>query len=70
MLVLSRKKGEEIVIPALDVTIRLLDIRGDKARIGIEAPQRIAVHRQEVWRRIEQSVEEHANVHRRSRSQT
>jgi len=37
MLVLSRKKGEEIVIPALDVTIRLLEIRGGKARIGIEA---------------------------------
>ena len=59
MLVLSRKKGEEIVIPALDVTIRLLEIRGDKARIGIEAPQHIAVHRLEVWRRIEQSAEGH-----------
>jgi len=30
------QKGEEIVIPALDVTIRLLEIRGGKARIGIE----------------------------------
>ena len=59
MLVLSRKEGEEIVIPALDVTIRLLEIRGDKARIGIEAPQHIAVHRLEVWRRIEQSAEGH-----------
>ena len=53
------QKGEEIVIPALDVTIRLLEIRGDKARIGIEAPQHIVVHRLEVWRRIEQSVEGH-----------
>jgi len=39
------------------VTIRLLEIRGNKTRIGIEAPQHIAVHRLEVWRRIEQSVE-------------
>ena len=59
MLVLRRTKGEEIVILALDMTIRLLDIRGDKARIGIEAPQHIVVHRLEVGRRIEQSVDRH-----------
>ena len=54
MLVLSRKPGEEIVIPSLDVTIRLIDIRGDKVRVGIEAPTEIAVHRKEVWDRIQQ----------------
>ncbi|MBI3465088.1 MAG: carbon storage regulator [Planctomycetes bacterium] len=55
MLVLSRKEGEEIVIPSLDVTIRLVEIRGENVRIGIEAPTHLAVHRKEVWERIERS---------------
>ena len=54
MLVLTRKPGEEIVIPSLNVTIRLLDIRGDKVRVGIEAPTEIVVHRKEVWDRIQE----------------
>ena len=52
MLVLTRKPGEEIVIPSLNVTIRLIEIRGEKVRVGIEAPADIAVHRKEVWDRI------------------
>lgn len=52
MLVLTRKLGEEIVIPSLDITIRLVEIRGDKVRLGIEAPSQIPVHRREVWDRI------------------
>ena len=54
MLVLTRKLGEEIVIPSLDVTIRLVEIRGDKVRLGVEAPLQVAVHREEVWDRIRQ----------------
>ena len=54
MLVLTRKPGEEIAIPALSVTIRLIEIRGDKVRLGIEAPTEIAVHRKEVWNRIQE----------------
>ena len=53
MLVLSRKSGEEIVIPSLDMTLRLIEIRGGKVRIGIEAPSHIEVHRKEVWDRWE-----------------
>jgi carbon storage regulator len=47
MLVLSRKVGESIVI-GQDIVITLLDVRGDHARIGIDAPRSITVHRQEV----------------------
>ena len=55
MLVLSRREGEEVVIPELDITIRVIEIRRDHVRIGIDAPRHIAVHRKEVWERIESS---------------
>lgn len=51
MLVLSRKKGEEIKIGD-GITIVLVEIRGDKARIGIEAPRDVPVHRGEVYEAI------------------
>ena len=51
MLVLSRKKNETIRI-ADDVTITVVDIRGDKVRIGIDAPKEIPVHRGEVYSAI------------------
>lgn len=49
MLVLSRKKGERIVI-AGNIVITVLDIRGgEKCRLGVEAPREISVDRQEVF---------------------
>ena len=48
MLVLSRKKNEAIRI-GTDVILRIVEIRGDKVRIGIEAPENVPVHRQEVY---------------------
>lgn len=48
MLVLSRKVGECITIGS-DVTVMLTEIRGDKARIGVQAPENVPVHRQEVY---------------------
>jgi len=51
MLVLSRKKDEKIVIGDR-ITIMVIDIRGDKVRLGIEAPRDVAVHRQEVYEAI------------------
>ena len=47
MLVLSRKKNESIVIND-DVVVTVVEIRGDKVRLGIDAPRHIPVHRQEV----------------------
>lgn len=47
MLVLSRKRNESIVINS-DITITVVDIRGDKIRIGIEAPKDVPVDRLEV----------------------
>lgn len=48
MLVLSRKKNESIQIGDL-VRVMVIDIRGDKVRLGIEAPAEVPVHRREVW---------------------
>lgn len=51
MLVLSRKKNESIVIGE-NVVVTVIDIRGDKVRLGIEAPKEVAVHRKEVMEAI------------------
>ena len=48
MLVLSRKKNESIVIDN-NITITVVEIRGDKVRLGIVAPKDVPVHRQEVF---------------------
>lgn len=48
MLVLSRKRGESIVINS-DIIITVIDIRGDKIRIGIQAPENVPVHRKEIY---------------------
>ncbi len=51
MLVLSRQRDESIMIGD-KVVITIVDIRGDKVRLGIEAPEEIPVHRQEVYEAI------------------
>ncbi|MEX0936291.1 MAG: carbon storage regulator CsrA [Pirellulales bacterium] len=48
MLVLSRKKNESIIIND-DITIVVVEIRGDKVRLGVEAPKEVPVHRREVY---------------------
>lgn len=62
MLVLSRQRDETIMIGD-EIEITIVDIRGDKVRLGITAPTRIAVHRKEVYeaiRRENQQAAEHA----------
>lgn len=51
MLVLSRKQDEKIRIDD-DITIMVISIQGDKVRLGIDAPKRVAVHREEVYEAI------------------
>jgi carbon storage regulator len=51
MLVLSRQRDESIMIGD-DVVVSIVDIRGDKVRLGIKAPAEIPVHRQEVYEAI------------------
>ncbi|GAB4138602.1 MAG: hypothetical protein Tsb009_06910 [Planctomycetaceae bacterium] len=52
MLVLSRKKDEKIIIGD-QITVMVIEIRGDKVRLGIDAPKEVTVHRQEVYEAIQ-----------------
>ena len=52
MLVLSRLKEEEIVIGD-DIRVKILEIRGDKVRLGITAPRDVSVHRKEIYDAIQ-----------------
>ena len=54
MLVLSRRAEEAIVINN-DITIVVVEIRGDKVRLGVEAPREVPVHRREVYDAIQRS---------------
>ena len=59
MLVLSRKKNEKIVIND-NVVITVVDIRGDKVRLGIQAPREVPIHRSEVHAAIQHEQEAEA----------
>lgn len=61
MLVLSRKKDEKIIIGD-NIAIMIVDIQGDKVRLGIEAPRDVSVHREEVYQAIQKKQTEPAAV--------
>lgn len=61
MLVLSRQKEQTIMIGD-NIEITVVDIRGDKVRLGITAPIEIPVHRKEVYDAIQRENKEAANV--------
>ena len=66
MLVLSRKKNESIIIND-NITVTVIEIRGDKVRLGIEAPKDVTVHRREVYEAIQnqaRSADQSARVGR------
>lgn len=60
MLVLSRRAGESVVIGD-DVTISILEVRGDVVRVGIDAPRSVAVHRAELLEALEESNKQAAS---------
>ena len=60
MLVLSRQRDESIIIGD-NIVLTVVDIRGDKVRLGIDAPKEIPVHRQEVYNAIHEESQRKAN---------
>ncbi|QDU81614.1 hypothetical protein Pla110_33570 [Polystyrenella longa] len=55
MLVLSRKKNEKIVIDD-NIVITIVEVRGDKVRLGIEAPKDVPIHRSEIYEAIQKEM--------------
>ena len=60
MLVLSRKKNESIIIND-NITVTVVEIRGDKVRLGIDAPKDVTVHRREVYDAIQSQTRRSEN---------
>jgi carbon storage regulator len=52
MLVLSRASGQQVVI-GQDITVTVLEVRGDKVKLGFAGPAEVPIHRQEVYERLQ-----------------
>jgi carbon storage regulator len=57
MLILTRRVGETVMI-GNDVTITVLGVKGNQVRVGINAPKNVAVHREEIYERIQREQED------------
>ena len=57
MLILTRRVGEMLMIGD-EVTVTVLGVKGNQVKIGVDAPKEVAVHREEIYQRIHQEVEQ------------
>ena len=55
MLVLSRKRGERIMI-GNNIELTIMDVHGGTVRLGLDAPKEVAIHREEVFRRVQDEL--------------
>ncbi|TDQ39524.1 carbon storage regulator CsrA [Thiopseudomonas denitrificans] len=57
MLILTRRVGETLMVGD-DVTVTVLGVKGNQVRIGVDAPKDVAVHREEIYQRIQNEKDE------------
>jgi carbon storage regulator len=55
MLVLSRKVGERILVPRLDLEVTVVAVEGNAVRLGFSAPAEVGIYREEIWLRMRQA---------------
>ena len=60
MLILTRRVGETLMVGD-DVTVTVLGVKGNQVRIGVNAPKEVAVHREEIYQRIQRGDEPNAS---------
>lgn len=60
MLILTRRVGETLMIGD-EVTVTVLGVKGNQVRIGVNAPKHVAVHREEIYERIQREQEQNGN---------
>ena len=58
MLVLTRSVGERLIINDGEICLNVLEVKGNQVRLGIDAPKHIAVHREEIYNRIQAETED------------
>ena len=58
MLILTRRVGETLMIGD-EVSVTILGVKGNQVRVGIQAPKSVAVHREEIYKRIQREKEHH-----------
>ncbi len=63
MLILTRRVGETLMIGD-DVTVTVLGVKGNQVRIGVNAPKHVAVHREEIYQRIKQELDQQSGQSR------
>lgn len=60
MLILTRRLGETLMVGD-DITVTVLGVKGNQVRLGVNAPKHVAVHREEIYTRIQTETQEDSN---------